>query len=99
MRKTIVGRKKIKNDKDKIRRKLKQIKTKSKCAICGEADIACLEFHHKDSTIKNGELNSMISKFTYEEIMKELENCTVLCSNCHRKLHYRGRENETGRMV
>jgi len=95
MRKTLIGRKKVKNDKDKIRRKLKQIKTKSKCVNCGEADIACLEFHHKDSTIKNGELNSMISKFTYDEIMKELENCIVLCSNCHRKLHYKERENET----
>ena len=89
MRKTLIGRKKVKNNKDKIRRKLKQIKSNSKCATCGEADIACLEFHHKDSTIKNGELSSMISKFTYDEIMRELQNCTVLCSNCHRKLHWK----------
>ncbi len=96
MRRNNIGRKKVKNDKEKIRRRLKQIKAKSRCVLCGEADVACLEFHHKDSTIKNGELNSMISKFTYEEIMTELQNCTVLCSNCHRKLHAKEKKNETG---
>ncbi len=30
----------------------------------------------------------MIAKFTYEEIMEELNNCIILCSNCHRKLHW-----------
>jgi predicted HNH restriction endonuclease len=36
----------------------------------------------------------MLSKFTYEEIMEELQNCIVLCANCHRKLH--AEEKESG---
>jgi len=36
----------------------------------------------------------MLSKFTYEEIMRELQNCMVLCSNCHKKLHWE--ENHEG---
>lgn len=82
------GRKKVNNDKEKIRKKLRRIKRKSCCKICGESHPACLEFHHKDSTIKNGEISSMISKYTEAEIMVELENCIVLCANCHRKVHW-----------
>jgi transcription elongation factor Elf1 len=83
-----IQRRKIKNDKRKIRNWLKKYKMNHKCEICGESHFACLEFHHKDPNYKNGNITSMISKYTEEEIKKELEKCIILCSNCHKKLHY-----------
>lgn len=56
------------------------------CAICGEKDIACLDFHHingKDFTISQS-----IRNVAFDKIKEEVDKCIVLCSNCHRKLHY-----------
>lgn len=56
------------------------------CLICGEKDVACLDFHHlgnKEFTIANETRNK-----SKEELMREIDKCVVLCANCHRKLHY-----------
>lgn len=56
------------------------------CKLCGETDIACLDFHHingKDFTIcQKGKDKS------FEAVKQEIDKCIVLCSNCHRKVHY-----------
>ena len=56
------------------------------CSICGESDPACLDFHHKG--LKGLEISDMVKKGRgVRAIRKELENCIVVCANCHRKLH------------
>lgn len=56
------------------------------CTNCGENHPACLEFHHIDPSTKEGLVAKMIH--TRLKLEKELKKCIVLCSNCHRKLHY-----------
>ena len=63
-----------------------EYKTTCKCKICGESDPACLEFHHKDPLTKN----KMITNYRFykkERVIKELQKCICLCSNCHKKFH------------
>jgi len=57
--------------------------------ICGENHPGCLDFHHIDPLKKEISI-SIIARGTYSNvtIMKEINKCIVLCSNCHRKLHY-----------
>lgn len=57
-----------------------------RCIVCGEKDIACLDFHHlKD---KEFNISNEIRNLSIENLKKEINKCVVLCSNCHRKLHY-----------
>lgn len=65
------------------------------CSVCGENHPAVLDFHHLDPEQKDIEvanaLNRGWSKF---KIQKEIDKCIVLCSNCHRKLHYEERQKD-----
>jgi hypothetical protein len=60
---------------------------------CGESHIAVLDFHHKDPSIKDAGLHKAIQNgWSQKRILAEIEKCDILCSNCHRKLHYNERE-------
>ena len=59
------------------------------CKICGEQDIACLDFHHRNQAEKEGNISVLkFRKVSIEKIQIEINKCDILCSNCHRKLHY-----------
>jgi len=67
----------------------RDFKSKLKCEKCGETHIACLDFHHQDRNSKEFEVSNLIyNTYSLEKIMREVEKCIILCSNCHRKLHY-----------
>lgn len=56
------------------------------CCECEEKRSPCLDFHHQ------GEKNLNVSQMPYqgyskESIKQEIENCEVLCANCHRIKH------------
>lgn len=73
-----------------LSRKLELIVLKGgKCEKCGyDKNIAALEFHHLDPSIKSFQLDSRhLSNTTKEKILEELEKCILVCSNCHRELH------------
>jgi len=62
---------------------------KEKCISCGESDVACLDFHHLNGEEKDKSLAyAIVNKWGIERIDNEISKCVVLCSNCHRKLHY-----------
>lgn len=67
---------------------------KTKCSVCDECRWWCLDFHHVDPKLKTMDVsNYSISgtashKTKVIKISKELENCIILCSNCHRDYHY-----------
>ena len=72
-----------KKHRELIRQKIKELKSCG-CAICGEKDECCLDFHHlyeKDFNIGN------CRDITIDTLLKEIQKCIVLCANCHRKLH------------
>lgn len=73
------------NRRNSIKQFLNNIKKKG-CNICGENDIACLDFHHiKD---KEYTISQLVNTENMTKINKEINKCIILCSNCHRKLHY-----------
>ena len=76
--------------KDFIREFINRVKRKSKCSNCSENHIACLDFHHMNTFKKDFSISVAtqlgISMTTLKE---ELRKCIILCSNCHRKLHYK----------
>jgi hypothetical protein len=60
--------------------------TKDGCIICGENDLACLDFDHRDPKEKSHNISWMISqRYSLAKIKKEIEKCDILCANCHRK--------------
>ena len=78
--------------KQKIREDFDRYKSTLKCSKCGENHVACLDFHHLDPSKKEFSIHQ-IKQYAWgdEKIERELKKCVVLCSNCHRKLHYEER--------
>ena len=58
------------------------------CSICGyNKNYSALEFHHLESKEKDFHLGS--AKTTnIDKLRKEVEKCILVCSNCHKELHY-----------
>lgn len=59
-----------------------------KCSIC-EYDkcIRALEFHHLDPNKKSETYNKRFKIWSFERQKRELKNCILVCSNCHREIH------------
>ena len=55
------------------------------CIVCGEAEIACLDFHHLRD--KDDSLAVLAKAGSINRIKKEITKCVILCANCHRKYH------------
>lgn len=75
----------------KIRRYRNKIKAiqllGGKCNRCGfDQHPAALEFHHKDEKLKSFMIGEVANK-SWNSIVKEVEKCELLCSNCHRIEH------------
>lgn len=70
-----------------------ELKAKLSCSRCSEAHPACLDFHHKNPSLKEGSLTNLVHLgWSKERILAEIARCEVLCSNCHRKLHWKERK-------
>jgi transposase len=69
-----------------VREQLDEYKKTLCCEKCGEAEPVCLDFHHVDG--KDFEISSGVPKgYSWENILAEIQKCSVLCANCHRKVH------------
>jgi len=89
-KKTYFERAKNNNPKYKKRNKnfVSEYKSNIGCKFCNEKTPVCLDFHHKDPTIKDWNISIMSnSASSLDTIKKEIDKCIVICSNCHRKLH------------
>jgi len=73
--------------------KFNEFKQTLKCSRCEENHPRCLDFHHLDPSKKEKSISQMINYGNIEKIKKEIAKCIVLCSNCHRKLHYEEQQN------
>lgn len=70
-----------------ITKKIKMInKLGGCCKNCGETRFYVLDFHHADPNKKEFDWENIHFKNEIE-IYKEISKCSVLCSNCHRKIH------------
>ncbi len=63
-----------------------------KCQICGyDKCVEALEFHHLDPTQKEYSFAKLRARPQGIEVIKEeLKKCILLCSNCHKEVHYNG---------
>lgn len=82
-------KKEVANRKKNLLAWVREIKSSRGCSICAESHPACLDFHHRNSEEKEYVISKMIVDGAgRERILKEIDKCDVVCSNCHRKLHY-----------
>lgn len=70
-----------------------------KCENCGiianEYNLAIFDFHHRNPDEKNFNLGqNTIGNKSFEKVVEEAKKCAVLCSNCHRLLHFGEESNE-----
>mgnify|MGYP003534316966 CR=1 FL=1 len=83
--------KKVKIKRDISPEKVKDLvlsRKKCGCSICGYSKcIAALEFHHVNPSEKLFAISKAHSGYSLEEILKELEKCILVCSNCHKEIH------------
>ena len=63
-----------------------EYKTSHPCR-CGEDDITCLEFHHRDPSKKKFQISNEGKHRSIQSLNKEIAKCDVLCKNCHTKVH------------
>ncbi|MFC6719700.1 homing endonuclease associated repeat-containing protein [Natrialbaceae archaeon GCM10025810] len=73
----------------RLRRWLNERKRDAGCASCGNDTAARLDFHHETPQEKTMAVGRMV---TYghgrEALREEIEKCTILCANCHRRRHF-----------
>ena len=60
------------------------------CAICGESRLACLDFHHSGDAKKDGISELVNDHVSLARLNAEMDKCIVVCSNCHRIIHFSG---------
>lgn len=59
------------------------------CNVCKyDKCINALEFHHIDPSQKDFTISQVKSYKFDDKLKKELDKCTLLCSNCHRETHF-----------
>lgn len=79
----------------KNKRQLNKIKAikylGNSCNICKVKYPICVyDFHHINPHIKEINISYMFT-WKFEKIIPELDKCILLCSNCHRILHFGNR--------
>ena len=74
-----------------LKRKIKLVKIFNGCCCkCGyNKNYAALEFHHKNPDDKKFQLDlRSLSNRSWDVIVEESKKCELVCSNCHREIHY-----------
>jgi hypothetical protein len=61
-----------------------------KCSLCGYGkNYSALEFHHEIPAVKQFPLDlRSLSNRGWRRIMAEARKCRLICSNCHKEIHY-----------
>lgn len=94
-KKNAVKRRKVQRtrQKDNVRWFREEIKSKYSCAHCGENDPVVIDFHHNDPELKILPIVIMLKNgYGRKKILEEVEKCTPLCANCHRREEHRIRQ-------
>lgn len=79
-----------KRRREEIAKWLKELKSTLSCERCGENHPATLDFHHRDPSLKIIAVERLHkSGWKQSRLEEEISKCEVLCSNCHRKHHWK----------
>lgn len=55
------------------------------CVDCGEQDPVVLEFDHTNPAEKRYSVANLVSRYTLNTLIIEINKCQVRCANCHRR--------------
>ncbi len=77
---------------DKNKRYVNEIKSKSECIDCGENNPLVLDFDHVKGDKVMAVSDMIGSAYSLAAIQKEIEKCEVRCSNCHRVVTHERRK-------
>lgn len=73
--------------KKKLKTWFAEFKQTLKCEQCEEQKWYVLDFHHNSD--KDDSVANLVNRgVSIKTILEEVAKCKVLCSNCHRELHY-----------
>ena len=72
-----------------------ELKATKQCERCGERTVQCLQFHHRDPSQKDIEVSKAVLAWSRERILAEIAKCSILCANCHLKLHWEERRRKS----
>ncbi len=82
----------VANRKREIRKWFNELKKTLHCSLCGFSGAKSpwsIEFHHHDPSEKKEIVSYLVAHgYSRERILKEVEKCDPICSNCHRQQHY-----------
>lgn len=54
------------------------------CTVCGDTfHPVAMHFHHRDPTIKLGEVATMVRSVSRQKALEEIAKCDLVCANCH----------------
>jgi hypothetical protein len=60
--------------------------TEHPCVDCGERDVRCLEFDHRDRAVKTANVATLLRRVqSWDRVLREIEKCDVRCANCHKR--------------
>jgi hypothetical protein len=62
------------------------------CIDCGESDPVCLDFDHREPSLKKMAVSTIVGKKSANKLLEEIQKCDVRCANCHRKRHAKERK-------
>lgn len=66
-----------------------------KCIDCNLIDDPRIyDFHHEDPSVKEFTISGIANTKWNDKIEQELDKCILLCSNCHRRRHFKINEKE-----
>ena len=70
--------------------KLKAVEYKGgECYRCGyNICVDALEFHHRNPEEKDFNLGAKGHSRAWDRVKEELDKCDMVCSNCHKEIHY-----------
>jgi len=72
---------------------LNKLRNQMECKECGFSHPAVLDFHHRNKEEKEFDISAAVgSQYSKKRILVEISKCDVLCSNCHRILHWDERQ-------
>jgi hypothetical protein len=78
----------VQRRKGEIKLWFQKYKASLKCSKCEEDHPAVIDFHHHFGKKECGISKMVADGYSVVSIKKELDKCHVLCSNCHRKVHF-----------
>lgn len=80
---------------DAVKKRRKKVKEQAvaykggECERCGyKKCINALEFHHLDPGEKDFAISYKGYCRAWETVKKELDKCIMVCSNCHKEIHF-----------